>query len=81
MLLLAGLRVTLLLGAASIACGLALGLFLALVRLYGVRPAELPAKCISIFPINPILVLLIVVYYAPPLRVSSCRHLPRPQLP
>ena len=66
-LLLAGLRVTLLLGATSIACGLALGLFLALVRLYGVRPAGVASKMyIDIFRSIPILVLLIVVYYAPP---------------
>ena len=47
-LLLAGLRVTLLLGATSIACGLALGLFLAMVRLYGVRPAGVASKMYTV---------------------------------
>jgi len=65
--LLSGLRVTLLLGAISIACGLGLGLFLALVRLYGMRPAGVASKMyIDIFRSIPILVLLILVYYAPP---------------
>lgn len=66
-LLLSGLSVTLMLGGISIAFGLVLGLFVALVRMYGVRPASIAAKIyIDIFRSIPILVLLIVVYYAPP---------------
>jgi polar amino acid transport system permease protein len=66
-LLISGLRVTLLLGAVSIVAGLALGLAFALVRIYAVRPASMLAKIyIDVFRSIPILVLLIVVYYAPP---------------
>ena len=73
-LLLSGLRVTLLLGVVSIAAGLALGLFVALIRIYAVRPAAIVAKIyIDVFRSIPLLVLLIVVYYALPfvgLRMS-----------
>jgi len=73
-LLLSGLRVTLLLGAVSIVAGLVLGLFVALIRLYAPRPAAIVAKIyIDIFRSVPLLVLLIVVYYALPfigLRMS-----------
>ena len=73
-LLLSGLRVTLLLGAFSIVAGLVLGLVIALVRIYALRPASIAAKIyIDIFRSIPILVLLIVIYYALPfvgLRLS-----------
>lgn len=73
-LLLSGLKVTLLLGIVSILAGLVLGLFIALVRLYAVRPASVSAKIyIDVFRSVPLLVLLIVVYYALPfvgLRMS-----------
>jgi polar amino acid transport system permease protein len=73
-LLLSGLRITLLLGVVSIVAGLALGLFVALVRIYGIRPASIITKIyIDVFRSIPILVLLIVVYYALPfvgLRLS-----------
>ena len=73
-LLLSGLRITLLLGVVSIVAGLVLGLFVALVRIYGIRPASIIAKVfIDVFRSIPILVLLIVVYYALPfvgLRLS-----------
>ncbi len=73
-LLLSGLKVTLTLGVVSIIAGLVLGLFIALVRLYAVRPASIVAKIyIDIFRSVPLLVLLIVVYYALPfvgLRMS-----------
>jgi polar amino acid transport system permease protein len=73
-LLLSGLKVTLLLGAVSIVAGLALGLLVALVRIYGIRPASIAAKIyIDVFRSIPLLVLLIVVYYALPfvgLRLS-----------
>lgn len=66
-LLLSGLRVTLLLGVVSILAGLVLGLFVALVRIYAIRPASLAVKIyIDVFRSIPILVLLIVVYYALP---------------
>lgn len=66
-LLLSGLKVTLLLGIVSIIAGLILGLFIALVRLYAIRPASIVAKIyIDVFRSIPLLVLLIIVYYALP---------------
>jgi polar amino acid transport system permease protein len=66
-LLLSGLRVTLLLGLVSILAGLVLGLFIALVRIYAIRPASVAVKIyIDVFRSIPILVLLIIVYYALP---------------
>ena len=66
-LLLQGLWVTLQLGLASIACGLALGLAVALVRLYAPAPLRLLARLyIDLLRSIPLLVLLIVVYYALP---------------
>ena len=66
-LLLSGLKVTLLLGVVSIIAGLVLGLFIALIRIYAVRPASIAAKVyIDVFRSIPLLVLLIVVYYALP---------------
>ena len=73
-LLLTGLKVTVQLGAVSIVGGLALGLFIAMLRLYALSPFRVGAKIfIDIFRSIPILVLLIVVYYALPfvgLRLS-----------
>ena len=73
-LLFSGLRVTLLLGVVSITAGLVLGLFIALIRLYAIRPFSIAAKIyIDVFRSIPLLVLLIVVYYALPfvgLRMS-----------
>jgi len=73
-LLLSGLKVTLLLGFVGILFGLLLGLFLALVRIYAIRPVSLAAKIYTdVFRSIPILVLLIVIYYALPfvgLRLS-----------
>ncbi|MDA0680757.1 MAG: amino acid ABC transporter permease [Proteobacteria bacterium] len=66
-LLLSGLRVTLLLGLVSIIAGLILGLLISLIRIYSIRPARIVAKIyIDVFRSIPILVLLIVVYYALP---------------
>lgn len=63
----AGLKVTVQLGVVSIAAGLLLGLSIALVRLYGLAPLRLLAKAyIDVFRSIPLLVLLIVVYYALP---------------
>jgi polar amino acid transport system permease protein len=73
-LLISGLRVTLTLGAVAVVAGLVLGLVVALTRIYAVRPARIIAKIyIDVFRSIPILVLLIVVYYALPfvgLRLS-----------
>ncbi len=73
-LLISGLRVTLALGAVAIVAGLVLGLVVALIRIYAVKPASIVAKVyIDVFRSIPILVLLIVVYYALPfvgLRLS-----------
>ncbi len=65
--LLWGLVVTLEIGITSILCGLAGGLFLAVARLYAPRFfAVLIRIYIDIFRSIPLLVLLIVVYYALP---------------
>ncbi|MEM7504324.1 MAG: amino acid ABC transporter permease [Pseudomonadota bacterium] len=66
-LLMMGLKVTVQLGAVSIVAGLLLGLGIALLRLYGFAPLRVIAKIyIDIFRSIPLLVLLIVVYYALP---------------
>ena len=66
-LLMQGLWVTVQLGAASIVTGLVLGLFLSLLRLYGIKPLRILARLyIDLFRSIPLLVLLIVVYYALP---------------
>lgn len=66
-LLLSGLKVTAQLGAVSIVAGLLLGLVVALTRLYTPGPLRLVAKVyIDVFRSIPLLVLLIVVYYALP---------------
>lgn len=66
-ILLRGLGMTLLLGATAIVFGTLLGFIVALMRLYAPRPVSL----LSIFYIDilramPVLVLLILVYYALP---------------
>lgn len=66
-LLLSGLLVTLEIGVTSIIAGLVGGLFLALVRLYSHKILRVAAKLyIDFFRSIPLLVLLIVVYYALP---------------
>jgi len=66
-LLLKGLWVTIQLGIVSIVAGLAGGLVLALLRLYAPRPARILARIyIDIFRSLPLLVLLVIVYYALP---------------
>ena len=66
-LLMKGLWITLQLGAASIVAGLALGLGLAMARLYAPAPARFLTRVyIDIFRSIPLLVLLIIVYYALP---------------
>ncbi|MGJ5620959.1 amino acid ABC transporter permease [Sulfitobacter sp. MF3-043] len=66
-LLLKGLWITVKLGVVSIIAGLILGLGLALVRLYAAAPVQLLARIyIDIFRSLPLLVLLIIVYYALP---------------
>ena len=73
-LLLRGLWITLQLGAASIVAGLVLGLGLAMARLYAPGPVRFLTRVyIDIFRSIPLLVLLIIVYYALPfvgLRLS-----------
>ncbi len=74
-LVLSGLATTLLLGILSIILGFAIGLLLALVRLYSPRPWNwLAIFYIDLFRAIPILVLLIIIYYALPfagLRLTS----------
>ncbi|GGE04812.1 ABC transporter permease [Aureimonas endophytica] len=66
-LLLDGLGRTVLLGALSIALGLAGGLLLALARLYAAKPVRLLAIAyIDVFRALPVLVWLVIVYYALP---------------
>src|SRR5260370_39845267 len=73
--LLRGLRNTLILSFFSILCGVLLGLFVCLIRLYALRPLRLVAIVyIDIFRAMPMLVILILVYYALPflgVRFSS----------
>ncbi len=73
-MLLVGLWVTVGLGAAAVALGLLGGLLLVLLRLYGAAPVRLLAVAyIDVFRAIPVLVLLIVIYYALPfvgLRLS-----------
>lgn len=66
-MLLQGLRITLQLGAASIVAGLVLGLALAMTRLYAAAPLQVLTRgYIDIFRSVPLLVLLIIIYYALP---------------
>lgn len=74
-LLLEGLGVTVVLGVVSIAAGLVSGLLLALLRLYGPAPLRVLARIYTdVFRSIPLLVLLVLVYYALPfvgVRLSS----------
>ena len=74
-LLMSGLLVTLEIGITSIVAGLVLGLFLALGRMYAPTYIRYPITLyIDIFRSIPLLVLLIIVYYALPfvgIRLSS----------
>lgn len=74
-LILSGLSTTLILGVTCIVLGFVAGLVLALLRLYGTRPARMLAvSYIDVFRAIPILVLLFVIYYALPfagLRLTS----------
>ncbi|WP_136684357.1 amino acid ABC transporter permease [Falsirhodobacter xinxiangensis] len=66
-ILLRGLGNTLLLGAASIVLGGIAGVLVCLVRMYAARPLRLLATVyIDIFRAIPVLVLLILIYYALP---------------
>ena len=66
-LLLSGLWITVALGVAAILLGLVGGLFLVLLRLYGGMALRPPAILyIDVFRSIPVLVLLIVIYYALP---------------
>jgi polar amino acid transport system permease protein len=74
-LLISGLETTLILGATSILVGTALGLMICLSRLYGTAPLRyLAIAFIDVFRAVPILVVLILIYYALPfvgVRLSS----------
>ncbi|MBA4213524.1 MAG: amino acid ABC transporter permease [Polaromonas sp.] len=74
-LLLEGLGVTVLLGLVSIVAGLVSGLLMSLLRLYGPAPLRMVARVyIDVFRSIPLLVLLVLVYYALPfvgVRFSS----------
>ncbi len=74
-LLLEGLWITILLGAVSIVAGLVAGLLMALIRLYGNGVARAMARVyIDVFRSIPLLVLLVLVYYALPfvgIRLTS----------
>jgi polar amino acid transport system permease protein len=74
-LLLQGLWTTVLLGAVSIVAGMLSGLLMALLRLYGAAPLRAMARVyIDVFRSIPLLVLLVLVYYALPfvgVRLSS----------
>ena len=66
-MLMKGLWITIKLGAVSIVAGLVLGLLLSLVRLYAPSSVQFFARVyIDIFRSLPLLVLLIIVYYAFP---------------
>jgi len=73
--LLRGLRNTLGLAALSILCGASIGLVAALIRLYAVKPLRwLAVVYIDVFRAMPMLVILILIYYALPflgVRLSS----------
>ncbi|CDN50037.1 amino acid ABC transporter permease [Neorhizobium galegae] len=73
--LLRGLINTFLLGVAGIGIGIPIGLVIALLRLYGPKPARyLTVFYIDIFRAAPMLVVLILIYYALPfvgIRLSS----------
>lgn len=74
-LLIEGLGVTVLLGGVSIVAGMLSGLLMALLRLYGAAPLRALARVyIDVFRSIPLLVLLVLVYYALPfvgVRLSS----------
>jgi polar amino acid transport system permease protein len=74
-LLLEGLGVTVMLGLVSIVAGLVSGLLMALLRLYGPAALRVLARIyIDVFRSIPLLVLLVLVYYALPfvgVRFSS----------
>ena len=73
--LLEGLGVTVLLGMVSIVLGLVAGLVMALMRLYGAGALKIAARVYTdVFRSIPLLVLLVLVYYALPfigVRLSS----------
>ena len=74
-LLLEGLWITIALGAVSIVAGLVTGLLMCLARLYGAPAVQVVARIyIDVFRSIPLLVLLVLVYYALPfvgIRLTS----------
>lgn len=66
-ILLRGLGNTILLGITAIICGTGLGTALCLMRLYGAKPVRLLAVVyIDLFRAVPVLVVLVLIYYALP---------------
>lgn len=66
-MLIAGLITTIQLGVLVIISGLLLGLLLALVKLYALKPFQIAVKIyIDVFRSIPLLVLLIIIFYALP---------------
>ncbi|MCB2089946.1 MAG: amino acid ABC transporter permease [Alphaproteobacteria bacterium] len=66
-MLIAGLITTIQLGLLSIISGLVLGLIVSLIRLYAAKPLQAIVKVyIDIFRSIPLLVLLIIIFYALP---------------
>lgn len=66
-MLIAGLITTIQLGILAIVAGLVVGLFVALIRLYAPKPFQLIVKgYINVFRSIPLLVLLIIIFYALP---------------
>ena len=73
-LMLRGLGVTVMLGVVSIILGLVGGLMLAMLRLYAFAPVWLARVYIDVLRSIPLLVLLVLIYYALPfvgIRLSS----------
>ncbi|WEL57544.1 amino acid ABC transporter permease [Pseudomonas kermanshahensis] len=67
MVLLQGLQLTVFLGFTSLLLSFAIGLVLVLVRLYAAKPFRfLAAAYIDVFRAIPLLVLLVLIYYALP---------------
>lgn len=66
-MLIAGLITTIQLGTLAIVAGLIVGLIVALIRLYALRPFQIIVKAyIDVFRSIPLLVLLIIIFYALP---------------
>lgn len=83
--LLSGFKLTILLGFTSLILATVMGLVLVVVRLYAIRPLQYVAIIlIDVLRAIPLLVLLVIVYYALPfvgLRLRRYRWWLQPILP